>query len=160
MATSSAPAAIDALLGLLNAARVRPGSAIADAEIIDGPATTNIPGKAIYIGYVPDGDAASVGIEQDFASAGARRRDEELTIGGYIEVNTGDVVMKPVRDEAFAMLAVIEIELRATDLTPDAPTLGGAVLWSHLAAGNLRQFQSTEGITVGLSFTVSGHARL
>ncbi|MFJ4990067.1 hypothetical protein ACIP9H_40505 [Streptomyces sp. NPDC088732] len=159
MATSAAPAAIDALLAILTAAKARPDSALADAEVIDGPAITTLPGEAVYVGYQPDGDAA-VGIEQQFASAGARRRDEALTISGYIEVNSGDTEMKPIRDRAFAMLAVIETELRATDLTPDAPTLGGAVLWAHLTAGNLRQYQSTEGVTVGLAFTVSGQARL
>lgn len=155
MQTSRVPAAIDALLSILAAA---PG--LADVKVMDGPPSINFAERqVIYIGWQPNGET-SVTLAQDFASAGARTRDEEFTISGYIESRSGDAdAAKLHRDRVFAILGEVEIALRATEAAPTAPTLNGTVLWAHLTAGDLAQAQS-EGTIAGLGFTLACRARI
>lgn len=155
MATSAVPAAIDALLAILQAA-----PALAEVRIIDGPPSVNFTEKQrVYVGWSPAADQAAE-VQQDFASAGARRRDETFTIAGYVETRTGDKDMSVRRARAFEILAAVEIALRATDAEPEAPTLRGTVLWAHLTAAGLVQEQNSDGALAGLPFTVSCHARI
>ncbi|MEV5444044.1 hypothetical protein AB0N23_16125 [Streptomyces sp. NPDC052644] len=155
MATSAVPAAIDALLAVLRAA-----PALADVEVIDGPPTGDMSAADIVaVGWQPDGDEAAT-MAQDFAYAGARRRDEEFVISCWLESWTGDSDARARRARAFALLAVVEDALRASDTAPEAPTLGGAVLWAHLTAGTLRQVYTDQGVKAGLSFSVSCRARI
>lgn len=155
MQTSRVPAAIDALLAILRAA---PG--LVGVKVVDGPTSVNFTErKVIYIGWQPNGET-SVTLTQAFASAGARLRDEEFTISGYIESRSGDAAAAKLhRDLVFAILGEVETALRATDAFPEAPTLNGTVLWAHLIAGDLTQEQS-EGTLAGLGFTVSCFARI
>lgn len=154
MATSAVPAAVDALLAILRAA---PG--LADARVVDGPASTNLTDrKLLFVGWAPGSDAA-VAIEQDFNAAGARTRDEAFEVSCYAETRSGDKDMAAQRDAVFALVAAVEIALRATDAAPTAPTLGGTVLWAQLTTGNLQQAQS-EGTVCGLAFTISCRARI
>ncbi|MEU9789109.1 hypothetical protein AB0E27_00545 [Streptomyces sparsogenes] len=154
MPTSRVPAAVDALLEILRAA-----PALADVRIVDGPPATNLTEpKQLFIGWQPDADAA-VALEQDFASAGARTRDESFEIACYAETRSGDKDMALQRGAVFALVAAVETALRATDAAPTAPTLNGTVLWAQLATGNLRQVQS-EGTVVGLAFTITCRARI
>lgn len=155
MATSAAPAAIDALLAILRAA-----PDLAGVRIIDGPPGVNFTETdRIYVGWSSTGDQA-VDIQQAFASAGARLRDEDASISCYIEARTGSKDMQVVRLRAFAILAVVENALRATNAAPEAPTLGGAVLWSDLTAAGLDQLQTDMGALAGLAFTVHTRARI
>jgi hypothetical protein len=154
MMTSRVPAAVDALLTILQAA---PG--LADATILDGPPTVNLTAlKCLYVGWQPGAEAA-VSLTQDFNSAGARTRDEAFAIVCYAEARAGTTVMKDRRDEVFALVGEVETALRATDSAPTAPTLNGAVLWAHLTAGDLTQLQQ-EGSLAGLAFTVTCQARI
>ncbi|MEV8354624.1 hypothetical protein ACFVTT_38660 [Streptomyces niveus] len=157
MATSAVPAAVDALLEILRA--VPDLSPAADVRVIDGPPGVNFTERhRVYVGYSPGADQA-VEIQQSFASAGARRRDEEAAIYCYIETRGGDKDMSVRRARAFELLAVVEDALRATDAAPEAPTLNGTVQWSELTAGALTQEQN-EGALAGLAFTVRIRARL
>ncbi|MFJ2718997.1 hypothetical protein [Streptomyces sp. NPDC087437] len=154
MLTSRVPAAVD---GLLTALRAAPG--LNGVAVVDGPPSVNLTArKYVFVGWQPGGDIA-VSLAQTFNSAGARTRDETFQIAGYIEVRAGDKDMKARRDDAFAILGEIETALRATNDVPDAPTLGGAVLWAHLTAGDLSQAQA-EGSVAGLAFTVTCQARI
>ncbi|WP_063735621.1 hypothetical protein [Streptomyces sp. RTd22] len=154
MSTSAVPAAVDALLEILRAA---PG--LADARVVDGPPSTNLTDrKYVFVGWQPGAEAA-VAIEQDFASAGARRRDESFEISCYAETRSGDKDMAVQRAAVFELVAAVEDALRATDAAPAAPTLGGTVLWAHLTTGSLTQVQS-EGTVAGLAFTVTCRARI
>lgn len=160
MATSAVPAAYDELLSILAEAAKRPASALADAQIIDGPPLTNLEsGRRVFVGWQPDGEAA-VTLEQAFASAGARRRDENFVIACYAEVESGDTEMGQMRSDAFALVAVVETELRASDAAPTAPTLNGTVLWAHLTTGNLQQGQTRSGAAAGVAFTIACRARI
>lgn len=154
MLTSRVPAAVDALLEILRAA-----PALADVRIVDGPPSTNLTElKQLFVGWQPDADA-SVALEQDFASAGARTRDESFEIACYAESRSGDKDMAAQRAAVFALVGTVETALRATDAAPTAPTLNGTVLWAQLTTGNLRQVQS-EGTVAGLAFTVTCRARI
>ncbi|MFJ6561861.1 hypothetical protein ACIQMV_18770 [Streptomyces sp. NPDC091412] len=154
MLTSRVPAAVDALVAVLRAA---PG--LADVTVVDGPPAVNLTDRRLlFVGWQPGGETA-VSLTQTFNSAGARTRDEAFQIAGYIEARTGDKDMQATRSKAFAILGEIETALRATNDSPDAPTLGGAVLWAHLTAGDLSQAQA-EGSVAGLAFTVTCQARI
>ncbi|PAZ15681.1 hypothetical protein CLM62_12860 [Streptomyces sp. SA15] len=154
MATSRVPAAVDALLSILRAA-----SALSAVDVVDGPPTTDLSNlKRIHVGWQPGAEAA-VGLRQEFAYAGARRRDEEFDIVCYAEARSGDTDMAARRTEVFALVAAVEDALRATDAAPTAPTLNGAVLWAELTTGSLQQVQA-DGSLAGLAFTVACRARI
>ncbi|MGW2203417.1 hypothetical protein [Streptomyces sp. NPDC001774] len=154
MATSRVPAAVDALLEILRAA-----PALATVRVIDGPEPVNLTERQrIYIGWQPSAESA-VSLVQDFNAAGARTRDEDFVIVGYVEARGGDKNMAIRRNQAFAILAAVEDALRATDLAPETPTLNGTVLWAHLTTGDLFQ-QQTEGAIAGINFAVSCRARI
>jgi hypothetical protein len=154
MLTSRVPAAVAALLDILRAA-----PALAGVRIVDGPEPTNATERdMILVGWQPDAEAA-VSLQQDFNSAGGRTRDEEFVISCYAESRRGDKDMALSRARVFELVGAVEAALRATDETPEAPTLNGTVLWAHLTTGNLRQ-AATEGTLAGLAFTVSCRARI
>lgn len=152
--TSRVPAAVAALLSILQAA-----PALAAVRIVDGPETVNAAERdRIHVGWQPNAEAA-VSLTQDFNSAGARTRDEEFEIACYAESRSGDKDMALQRNRVFELVAAVEDALRATDAAPTAPTLAGTVLWAHLTAGNLRQWQA-DGAGAGLAFSVSCRARI
>ncbi|MHC3392092.1 hypothetical protein ACLQ2E_21895 [Streptomyces lavendulocolor] len=155
MATSAVPAAIDALISILRAA-----PALGDVEIIDGPPTDDMAAADIVtVGWQPD-SAESAQLSQTFAYAGARRRDEEFVILGYLESWTGDDSFQPRRARAFALLALIEDAIRASNSNPEAPTLDGTVLWAEFQAGSLRQSFTDQGAKAGIAWAVAGRARI
>lgn len=155
MATSAVPAAIDALVALLRA-----DAGLNHARILDGPPAQNFTERdRVYIGWSPGSDAAAE-MQQSFASAGARQRDEEASISCYIESHRGDTLVRNRRVCVFEMFAVIEAALRATSEEPTKPTLGNAVLWCEVAAGSLTQTQTDSGALAGLAFTVNFRARI
>lgn len=155
MATSTVPAAVDALLTILQA---DPG--LDAVDVVDGPPGPDLTnGDRIHIGYRPSGDVA-VQLQQSFNAAGARTRDETFTINGYIESRSGDTDMAEKRVRVYALLAEIENALRATTAVPTAPTLNGTVLWAELTTGSLIQAQTTSGALAGLDFTVHCRARI
>lgn len=154
MSLSAVPAALDALLTIL-----RTGIDPNELTVLDGPALNNVPADVVFVGYQP-GDTIAVNLQQDFAYAGARRRDETFEIRGLIESRSGDTDMQARRARAFEIFGLIETALRATDAAPTAPTLNGTVLWAHLTAGDLMQDQTPDGAVVDLAWTISCHARI
>ena len=155
MATSAVPAAIDALLAILRAA-----PELAGVQIVDGPPVDDqSDADQLFVGYQP-GEGEGASMVQDFAYAGARRREENGVINCWIDCWSGDADIRPRRQRAFELLAVVEDALRATDIVPEAPTLGGTVQWSQLAGGSLRQVQTDQGTRAGIGFTVTYLARI
>lgn len=154
MVTSRVPAAVAALLDILRAA-----PSLAEVHIEDGPTAVNLTDRdRIYVGWQPTGEAA-VSLQQDFNAAGARTRDEMFTIACYVESRAGDKDMAARRNRAFEILGVVESELRASDVSPEAPTLNGTVLWAHLTLGDLYQEQR-EGAIAGVNYQVTCRARI
>ncbi|MET4925466.1 hypothetical protein P3L51_24455 [Streptomyces sp. PSRA5] len=157
MKTSAVPGAIDALLSICRAA---PALAVDQVLIIDGPPVGDMSDQDIVaIGWNP-GDEPGADLTQDFAYAGARTRDEDFNVTGWIESWSGDGDVQPRRARAFELLGVIETAIRASGTNTTAPTLGGAVQWAHLTRGQLQQFNTDQGIRVGIAFTVTCRARL
>jgi hypothetical protein len=163
VATSALPAAIDALVSILGASSALQALGVASdraVKVIDGPPTDDIAlDDFLAIGWSGGEDQGAESV-QDFNSAGARTRDEDLAIAGVVDVWSGDDTFSAVRARAFQILGVVETELRATNSSPEAPTLGGAVLWAHLTRTQLRQYFTDQGARVALGFTVSCHARI
>lgn len=154
MATSAAPAAIDALLSILRAA-----PELAAAAVVDGPPGPDFTERLrIYVGYSPGSDQAAE-IQQAFAGAGARQRDEDGLISCYAEARGGDKDMRLRRNQVYQLLAAVEAALRGTDAAPEAPTLNGTVLWSEVTTGSLIQTQDN-GAYAGLAFAVAYRARI
>lgn len=155
MPSSAVPGALTALLAILRAAPDLSG-----VQVIDGPPTTDMADPDIIaVGWSPDGDQ-SAQLTQAFNAAGARTRDEEFEITGWIDCWRGDSEFSAVRNRAFELLATIEAALRASSADPVAPTLNGTVMWAHLTGGVLRQSFTDQGTRAALSFTVSCHARI
>ncbi|MFF9285395.1 hypothetical protein [Streptomyces griseosporeus] len=154
MATSAVPAAIAQLVAILRS------PPIPDADVFDGPPVDDVNLQDfIAVGWVPDGDQAAE-LNQTFNAAGARTRDEDFVITGWIDTWSGDTDFTTVRTRAFQLLGELEQRIRATGTNPDAPTLNGAVLWAHLTAGVLRQTHTEQGVRAALSFAVTCHARI
>jgi hypothetical protein len=156
MATSAAPAAIDALLQIL-----RDDSELNATRIFDGPTpSTNFTERdRIYIGWSPASDQAAE-MQQTFASAGGRTRDENGAIACYIETRAGNTDMRERRLRIFSLFARIETALRSTNANPTAMDLGGVVQWADITAGSLDQDQTPNGAMAGLTFTVHFRARI
>lgn len=156
MATSAVPAAIDALVSIATAAYAE-----SKILIIDGPPTVDMSAPDVLtIGWQPDTSDQAAASVQTFASAGARRRDEELSIDCWLSCWTGDSDAAARRQRAYELLAVLENALRATDTSPTAPTLNGTVLWSQLSSVVLKQIWTDQGVSVGLAFSINCHARI
>lgn len=154
MATSAVPAALDALLVILQAA---PG--LDGVRVVDGPPTNNlVGGDWLYVGYQPGADT-SANLVQAFNAAGARTRDEDFELLCYAESRSGGTGIASVRQRVFELLAEVETALRATDALPLAPTLNGTVLWAHLTTGDLYQLQA-DGVLAGVAFTIRCRARI
>ncbi|MCX4576528.1 hypothetical protein OHB41_25815 [Streptomyces sp. NBC_01571] len=154
MQTSRVPAAIDALLAILQAR-----SALEDVAVVDGPASVNLTQRRrIHIGWSPNAEQA-VEIQQQFNAAGARTRDEAFSITCYAESRGGDKDMSFRRSDAFDLIGEVEQAMRASDSNPTAPTLNGSVLWAELTTGNVLQ-DTAEGALVGVVFAVTCRARI
>jgi hypothetical protein len=162
MATSAIPGAIDALVSILSASTAlaalsQDGRTV---KVLDGPPTGDIAlDDYLAVGWSGSDDQGAEAV-QDFNSAGARTRNEDIAISGVIDVWSGDDTFATVRARAFQILGVLETELRATNASPEAPTLNHAVLWAHLTRTQLRQYFTDQGARVALGFTVSCHARI
>lgn len=135
-------------------------SALSGVTVVDGPPVGDqADTDYLYVGWQPDSDTAA-DMRQDFAYAGARRRDEEFDIFCVVDTWSGDSDVKTRRDRAFVLLGAVEDALRATDVAPTAPTLSGAVLFSHLTGGVLQQAATPQGVRVRIPFTVHCRARI
>jgi hypothetical protein len=155
MAPSAAPAAIDVLVEILGSSADLVGVLVAD-----GPPKVNFTDRErLHIGYSPGSDQA-VEIQQNFASAGARTRDESFAISCYAVVWSGDTDMQLRRHRVFAILAAVEKALRATDQYPEAPTLNGTVQWAGLTVASLSQAQDPDGCLASVTFAVTCRARI
>lgn len=156
MATSAVPAAIAALVQILTEA---PG--LAGVAVIDGPPTADMSDEdLVAVGWSVGDDQGSAESTQDFAYAGARTRDEEFNISGWIESWSGEEDFGERRRRAYELLAVLEDALRATAAQPEAPTLLGTVQWAHLTRHRLQQQFTDSGARVGIAWTVSCQARI
>ncbi len=152
MATSRAPAVIDALFALAGAS---PG--LAEARIHDGPQPTSDPLKQVVcIGWDGDEDSdEAADVSQEWAGLGAKARDETIQVPCAAIAWHGSTAMKPVRDLAFAMVAEFEAGLRADPSLGFPPPTVVA-----LATGNAYQRQTQSGAQCRVVFTIAVRTRI
>lgn len=155
MAVSAVPDAVEQLFELLQS---QAGTTLAGVRLMDGPPTTNFSDRErLYIGYSPGADQA-VEIQQEFAGAGVRQRDEDFSITCYLEVSWGDTNMRLRRQRLFSILEAVDTVLRNSGQA--GTTLNGSVQWAHLTVASLSQVQDPDGAVASAVFTVSCHARI
>lgn len=163
--TSSIPAAISYLYQ--QALSAYPA---ATTHVFDGPTPYStqiaLPDR-VWIGHNPltqPGIAEPVMTgDQQFATLGARSRDETYQIVCAVEHWTGDTTMATARAAAFGLLRTFELLMRGVPATgaPGDATLGGAVLYAQVSGGiETYQDQDDAGATCMVVFHVATTARL
>lgn len=152
MATSRAPAIIDALVALCEAA---PG--LTEVTIHDGPQPTSDPLKAVVtIGWDGDEDNdQAVDASQEWAGLGAKAKDESLLVTCAALAWHGETTTKPVRDRAYELVAVVEDALRADPSLGFPPPTVVA-----LSTGNAYQRQLQSGAQCRVVFTIAVRTRI
>lgn len=153
MSGSRVPAAIDAVLALLD------GSLSEGTVVIDGPTiVTTGATKQVYVGYDgdPDGDYVAASSDQDWASAlGTGRREETLTVACAVLVQNGAGNVKQARDDAYAVLGEVSDILRANvNLGFPAPSV------AHLRNPGLHQYQTNSGVEARITFEIALSTRI
>ncbi|MYV56507.1 hypothetical protein [Streptomyces sp. SID3212] len=155
MYTSAVPGVIDQLIAVL---RADPG--LNGIQVIDGPPAEDMSAtEFVAVGWTLT-DSTAAELQQRFNAAGARTRDEDFSIAGWVESWTGDAEIGPRRRRAFELLGLVEVALRASDANPEAPTLNGSALWAQLANASLQQAFTDQGARAGIAFTITGRSRL
>lgn len=146
-------AALDAFVTLAT-------TAMPDVNVFDGPVPTKTAGQRYALIGVLDPDtpdvfnpAVDTG-EQEWAALGALAKDETFVIPSVYVVWDGQKTFKQVRATAAADLALLDAACRAD------VNLGGTLLWSSLAIGQILQLASTKGPVVQVPFTVTCRARI
>lgn len=166
--TSTIGAAIDYLASTAAALYAAYGAANdVTIQVIDGPPTAasqETIQSMVWIGFDPDNPELPVVVgDQQFATLGARTRDESYAIACCVQYWSGDAAnVKAVRDGAFALLAQFETMLRGSPLTgPGDCTLGGAVLFAQIAGGiDYSQLSGSNGLIGQINFHVTCRSRL
>ena len=135
--------------------------------VLDGPAPVDAEETypcIVWVGFDPNNpEMPAVLGDQQFATLGARTRDETFTIVNTVRYWTGDVTaVQPTRDQAFALLAQFETMLRGTPLNgPGDCTLGKNVLFSQISGGiNYTPIRASGGLIGEIVFHVTCRARL
>lgn len=152
-ATSRAPAVIDALVALFEAA-----AGLAGVEVVDGPEVTGDSlQEAVFVGYDgdPDGDGEAATFEQAWAGLGALAKDETFTVTCAVVVWRGSTKVRPIRLRVYELLGEVENALRAD------PSLGlppPSVV--AMAAGSLVQSQRQTGLECRIPFQVAVKTRI
>lgn len=149
MATSTIPAAIDALLAALRAA-----DGLSGVDVFDGEPMTGENKDFICIGHDPTDPLNAVEADQVPASLGNRAREESYEILCSLAAWSGGTTMSARRVRALALFAVIESTVRANI------TLNGVVRSAQIGTYSLIQQQTDQGASAGLRFRIACSARL
>lgn len=161
VATSSIPAALTALVTAATAA-------FPTALVFDGPMLV-VDEEAwpdrVTIGWDGDTEANTTAVEgdQDFNALNRGvTRDENYKIVCSVTHIDGNNDTTEARNAAFALLASFEKLLRGVPPNGSGDvTLGGAVLWAHVAGGIAVDYVATEnGTACHITFHVTCRARL
>ena len=161
VATSTIPAAISYLVTAAKAA-------FPTALVLDGPmvvADSEAAADRVTIGWDGDPDAYTPAVEGDQNFNALNRgvtRDEDYRIVCSVLHWDGNSDMAAARSAAFALLATFERLMRGypPNGTGDV-TLGGAVLWAHVAGGIQAEYAAdSSGTACHVVFHVTCHARL
>jgi len=146
MATSAIPAAINALITILDA--------VEDTDVFDGPPMTGENPDYICIGHDPLDPLNAVEASQVPASLGNRAREESFDILCSLAAWSGGGLISDRRARALDMFAAIEAAVRAN------VTLNGTVRTAQIGTYTLVQEQTEHGPSAGLRFRIACSARL
>ena len=146
MATTTIPAAIDAIIALLRAS-----SDLRGIEIIDGQPTTNTAKDFIAVAFVEDGGQVVSGYQQ-MVTMGNMLQDETFDVVCRVSAWNGGTDMKKVRDRAFTLFAGVEKAIRASN------TLSSNVLFAYIQPVNYSQYQTEQGAVADLDFSITVRA--
>jgi hypothetical protein len=155
--TSQIPEFIDALC------TVAVNALATSVTVVDGPPLSWDPlnvaepsqseQQFLFVGARPDDDTAAAG-RQDRTTMGSGR-SEDIDVACTVFVSGGDAVLKPLRDQAFGVIAALEQAIRVDQ------TLGGQVATSRVSSvDRLDQTQNDHGSDCTALFTVTGKAFL
>jgi hypothetical protein len=150
-ATSSIPAFFDALKALLDA---RPGIIGPPAvTVATGDLAADTPKEAIVLAGTTAADREAVGLRGPQGIS----HDHNVTVAGAIWIvkpGQGETVIKQARDRAYALLAELENQLKAT------PTVSDTCKFAAVTADPLEQGTNDEGRWCQVSFQITYRARL
>jgi hypothetical protein len=153
MATSTMPAFTTAVVNALKGASSLSGIRIFDGIEID----MSYPGDAIAVGHDGnlDGDEVSASsIRQEYRPLGAISKFEHGSLSCFLWSANGTVDIATRRSQAFTLLAAVESVIRAD------VSFNGLVQFSAMETGEIRYRQTTNGVGVGILFTITYQSRI
>ena len=153
MATSTMPAFTTAVVAALQGAGSLSGVRVFDGIEID----MSYPGDAIAIGHDGnlDGDeVAASSIRQEYRPLGAISKFEHGVLSCFLWSADGTVDISARRTRAFALLGSVESVIRAD------VSFAGLVQFSALENAEIRYRQTTNGVGVGILFTITYQSRI
>jgi hypothetical protein len=132
------------------------GAALPGVAVVDGPRPMG-PGdtELVLVAHdaTPDADTV-ITIQQEPASLGGTDRYERGSIPCCVMAQTGDADVPGRRQRAMELLATCETTMRANR------TLGGVVMTSQFASGEVHQFQNDLGSAVVAQFEITYMAQV
>ena len=148
MSSSRIPAAVDALVLLLDAAL--------SIEVRDGAVLQNTERAGLTVGA--DLDGSDFPWEQDWVGLGHVSRDETFEIPCVLWVRSGDVEsVKAARDEVHGYMTTIESTLRSNETLGLA---GANNVRADVRPTNYAQPQTPDGVVCRCDFRVRVQARI
>ena len=145
--SSLIPLATDALIALLTAG--------VNIEVRDGAPLQDEERAGLYVGADLD-NSDFPGWQQQWSGLGHAVREEVFEIPCLLFVRVGDNAIKPVRDECFAYLALVEGIVRSS------PTLGITTntIRAQVLPVQYSQPQTPDGVLCRIRFNVQVEGRI
>ena len=115
------------------------------------------PGDAIAVGHDGnlDGDEVSASsIRQEYRPLGAISKFEQGRLNCFLWSSNGTVDIATRRSQAFTLLGAVESVIRAD------VSFNGLVQFSAMEQGEIRYRQTTNGVGVGILFTITYQSRI
>lgn len=140
---TAVPAATDALIQLLRTTPDLAGVRVNDGPLLDKPTEA----KIVVIGWLPD-EGPTVEWASEPASLALADDRETFTMQNLVDVSSGGIVMKTVRDEADRILEAARAAIDAD------PTLGGAVTRASVATVSATPYQTDKGAEYTIIWSV------
>ncbi|HTE69092.1 MAG TPA: hypothetical protein VK942_10095 [Actinomycetes bacterium] len=150
-ATSSIPAFFDALKALLDARAGIIGPPL--VTVATGDLAADTPKESIVLFGTPTANREAVGLRGPQGIS----HDHNVVVAGAIRVvkpGQGETVIKAARDRAYAVLAELENQLKAT------PTVSDTCKFAAVTDDPLEQGANDEGRWAQISFQITYRARL
>ena len=153
MATSTMPTFTNAVITALQGA-----SSLAGVRIFDGiEIDMSYPGDAVAIGHdgnLEGDEVAASSIRQEYRPLGAISKFEHGSLNCFLWSANGTTDISARRTQAFALLGNVESVIRAD------VSFGGIVQFSAMENAEIRYRQTTNGVGVGILFTITYQSRI